>query len=557
MIRTTTTAAVLLLLTIVPTLTVPASAALLDVGSHTVVCFGDSTTAPRGDLYIYPDILRDELPSWGITGGVINSGVGGDTTARARNRFESAVRSYDPDLVIVQFGINDSAVDDPGGTPRVDLATYTNNITYFVQTLKNDGAQVVLMTPNPLRWTDTLIDYYGHDPYDVNDPMGFNTTLYGYADAVRLIAQSENVPLIDVFQNYVDYDAVPGQTMDDLLLDGMHPNTAGQRMTGDALVELITDGLPPYEPPVHQAFADSANFGYKYEADAALPTVEDSGAGKTNWTFFDHASVDAGFEVSDGVLSYSTMAYSTGGEWFYSNTAVPDSAWVNQVSSSTSYAVEFRTKVTGGKGNVPGLHFIVDNGAERLWINIDTDHVAIGSGGAETRVLADGLDNASEFHDYRLTFDATTGKYQLWRDDERIGADFDAPLSSVGKYLGFGDATSQGFGAAEIDYIRWDPTDAYAPEFLIADLDQDGFIGSGDLDAVRANWGQDVDGRELGDASGDGKVDSEDLDLIRANWGRGVQSPASVPEPGTAVLTFLGCVLLSTRRPRGRLVPRL
>ena len=31
---------------------------------------------------------------------------------------------------------------------------------------------------------------------------------------------------------------------------------------------------------------DSADFAYKYEASSALPTVEDSGIGKTNWASF-------------------------------------------------------------------------------------------------------------------------------------------------------------------------------------------------------------------------------------------------------------------------------
>lgn len=545
MTRTPTIAVVLLLLALSR-----CPAALLDPGAHTVVCFGDSTTAPRGSLYVYPDILRDELPQWGITGGVINSGVGGNTTVMARSRFQSDVRNYSPDVVIIQFGINDSAVDTAGGSPRVDLSTYTNNMTYFVQTLKNDGAQVVLMTPNPLRWTPTLLQYYGHDPYDVDDPMGFNVTLYGYADAVRAIAASENVQLIDVFQNYVDYDQVAGQSMDNLLLDGMHPNTQGQRMTGDALVSLITDGLPPYEPPVNSAFADSADFAYRYEADSALPTSEDSGAGKTNWAFFDHGSVNAGFHVSDGVLAYTTMPYSTGGEWFYSTSTVSGSAWVQQVSAASSFTVEFRAKVTGGKGNVPGLHFIVDNGAERVWVNVDTDHVAIGNGSTETVVLAGGMDNASEFHDYRLAFDATTRSFQLWRDDEHLGEDFKAPLSSLSKYLAFGDATSSGFGAAEIDYFRWDAGGAYAPLFLLADLDDDGFIGSGDLDAVRANWGQEVADRKHGDPTGDGKVDSADLDLIRANWGRGTPpAGTAVPEPhGLMFLLFGFTAVIAARR---------
>ena len=61
------------------------------------------------------------------------------------------------------------------------------------------------------------------------------------------------------------------------------------------------------------------------------------------------------------------------------------------------------------------------------------------------------------------------------------------------------------------------------------DLDADGFVGSADLDTVRANWGQTVPAGSLlhGDPSGDGLVGSADLDIVRANWGSGTPAAAA------------------------------
>ena len=56
---------------------------------------------------------------------------------------------------------------------------------------------------------------------------------------------------------------------------------------------------------------------------------------------------------------------------------------------------------------------------------------------------------------------------------------------------------------------------------LPGDLNADGFVGSGDLDLVRANWGLAVSAGSSGDADGDGIVNSADLDIVRANWGDG------------------------------------
>ena len=92
---------------------------------------------------------------------------------------------------------------------------------------------------------------------------------------------------------------------------------------------------------------------------------------------------------------------------------------------------------------------------------------------------------------------------------------------------------------------------------LAGDLNDDGFVGSADLDIVRANWGATVEPGDLsaGDADGDGQVNSADLDVIRANWGA-MWDPSSgcgylfevadakllqtFPQPQTAAYEFFG-----------------
>ena len=210
-------------------------------GGATVVCFGDSTTAPRGKLVVYADRLRGELPKRGIAVRVVNSGVGGSHTDDARRRFANDVLAHRPDLVVIQFGINDSAVDvwrDPPATkPRVSKAKYVANLEFFVDTLRAQKTSVILMTPNPLRWTEKTRQLYGKPPYEADETDGFNVLLKDYAEAARGVARRKGVELIDVYARYESYEARPDRSIDALLLDGMHPNAQGQRLVAELLLE--------------------------------------------------------------------------------------------------------------------------------------------------------------------------------------------------------------------------------------------------------------------------------------------------------------------------------
>ena len=210
---------------------------------ETIVAFGDSTTAPRGKTDIYPVLLANELTFAGAPVRMINSGVAAHTSRHARSRFEKDVLAHQPGVVIVQFGINDAAVDvwkePPATAPRVALADYRANLAVMVRTLRQRGARVVLMTPNPLWWTPTLVRLYGKPPYLPDHPDGMNVLLRGYAEAVRAIARDESVGLVDVFTAFTQADRKAGRKPGWLCPDGMHPGAEGHRLVADLLTEHL------------------------------------------------------------------------------------------------------------------------------------------------------------------------------------------------------------------------------------------------------------------------------------------------------------------------------
>jgi lysophospholipase L1-like esterase len=198
-----------------------------------IVTFGDSLTAPRPGVITYTDVLARTLPEQGIDVKLINSGVPGNTSTQARARFAADVLDKHPDLVIIQLGANDAAIDvwkePPATQPRVDIAAYRDNLEYFVRTLRARNSKIILMTPNRFAWTPRLRDLYGKPPYRTNDNDGFNFMLDTYSDVVRDITRRERITLVDAAK------AVP----ESALLDGMHPSTEGHRIVGGLLLPVV------------------------------------------------------------------------------------------------------------------------------------------------------------------------------------------------------------------------------------------------------------------------------------------------------------------------------
>ena len=206
-----------------------------------IIAFGDSTTAFRKGRIdkVYSIRLQEALAKKRIDANVINEGVGGSHTGfladnkrhkrqHARDRFQEKVLSRKPDVVIVQFGINDSYVDQGGqeGSSRIPLEKYHGNLTHMVEALKDADIDVILMTPNP----------FGSNKEDWR-----HERLREYAEKMRLVAREQKVPLVDVWEMYGEY--AKKNNVDHLLLDGVHPNDAGHQMLTERLLPVVMELL--------------------------------------------------------------------------------------------------------------------------------------------------------------------------------------------------------------------------------------------------------------------------------------------------------------------------
>jgi lysophospholipase L1-like esterase len=217
----------------------------ITASNRPIVLFGASSTALRPGTKTYGELLQQTFQEKKIPIEVINAGVPGNTTALALQRFQKDVLDHNPSLVVIQFGINDSAVDvwkdPPMEKPRVELPVYLMNLESMIDRIQNQNGEVILMSPQRLSWSKKTRELYGKPPYVIDDEEGFNVILDTYVAGLRELAVRKNVRFIDINAAYSKYPADYGAPYSELLhQDGMHPNDQGHQLVFDHLIEALS-----------------------------------------------------------------------------------------------------------------------------------------------------------------------------------------------------------------------------------------------------------------------------------------------------------------------------
>ena len=183
----------------------------------TIVCFGDSITAGyavrRGFPSFLLESLRQRFPDSKIE--MINSGICGDTSQDGLGRLDWAVLSYEPDLVTINFGINDCVL-------VLSLEEFEMNLVEMVRRIRaGPDSEILLLSSQPLE----------SPPYDQR--------VLDYYQTVERVAKEMNVGFVDVYGAWMKR-VQAGMPLDSLILPGLdHPNEAGYRIIAEELMSLF------------------------------------------------------------------------------------------------------------------------------------------------------------------------------------------------------------------------------------------------------------------------------------------------------------------------------
>jgi lysophospholipase L1-like esterase len=201
-----------------------------------IVCFGDSITGVyyhTGGRRAWCDLLGVALNRIYPKGTIemINAGISGNNTAAALKRMEADVLSYNPQLVVVMFCMNDVA----GLTPEAFQA----NLAEIIRRARDRGAEVVLMTPNSIY---------------PDDPRRPPSRVVQYVGIVRQVGRELGVPVADCFRAYEEIRDIDRQAWVHLMSDTLHPNLRGHKLFAEEVAWTIIgrrvslEDLPLLEP---------------------------------------------------------------------------------------------------------------------------------------------------------------------------------------------------------------------------------------------------------------------------------------------------------------------
>lgn len=198
-----------------------------------VIAIGDSLVYGYGDSEGggWVDRLRRQWMDPETQGPILyNLGVRGDGVAQVSNRLErefcdrGELRHRTPDVLILSFGVNDSArAGRAEGRPVTDINKFT------------------LALDQLLKQASTLCPVYFIGMVPVNEAaMPFANILHfsqaeqrNYRDVTRRLCAESKVPYLDMFEQWTQHDEV--WVCDRLCADGIHPNVLGYRTILDAV----------------------------------------------------------------------------------------------------------------------------------------------------------------------------------------------------------------------------------------------------------------------------------------------------------------------------------
>jgi isoamyl acetate esterase len=195
-----------------------------------VVFFGDSITEagarPGGYIMRIDSMCGKEGLSDKYE--FVGAGIGGNKVYDLYLRMEEDVLAKEPDVVIIYIGVNDVWHKATAGT-GTDADKFEKFYNAILKKLKDRNIKSIVCTPAVI---GEKTDFSNQQDGDMN----------AYSNIIRSIAQKNNLPLVDLRKEFLDYNLKNNPDNKDrgiLTTDRVHLNAKGNQFVADLMWTAI------------------------------------------------------------------------------------------------------------------------------------------------------------------------------------------------------------------------------------------------------------------------------------------------------------------------------
>jgi len=212
-----------------------------------VMFFGDSICVGQGASIHQGWVAKTAAHFDGVREGaeqrtlVMNNSVNGRTTRQALEDMPYHVQGQSPDILIVQYGMNDCNFwESDNGLPRVSREAFKENLREIIRRGKHFGARYVLLNNNhPTSLTSKEM---------VNSLLTFEDSNRQYNAVTRELAieLGDDILFQDVEMHFNALVEDGADLSEFLLEDGMHLGEAGHQVYFDLISPVLANAISSF-----------------------------------------------------------------------------------------------------------------------------------------------------------------------------------------------------------------------------------------------------------------------------------------------------------------------
>ena len=195
-----------------------------------VIFFGDSITEqgvrPGGYVARIDSMCKLEKKQDAFE--FVGAGVSGNKVYDLYLRLEDDVLSKNPDIVVIYIGVNDVWHKASSGT-GTDANKFERFYNALIKKMKDKGIKLILATPAVI---GERYDFSNQQDGDLN----------WYSNIIRTIATTNNLPLVDLRQRFLEFSKANNPQNTDkgiLTTDRVHLNDKGNQLVANEIWKAI------------------------------------------------------------------------------------------------------------------------------------------------------------------------------------------------------------------------------------------------------------------------------------------------------------------------------